>query len=47
MRLNKGKKKEFILPFEEINYQVEKIEKLKTKILSETMIINNKKQEKI
>ena len=42
-RLNKKEKKEFVLPFQEINLEVKKIGKLKTKILSETMTINDKK----
>lgn len=41
LRLNKGKPKEFLLPFEEIKLQVNRIDKLKTKILAETMSINN------
>ena len=43
-QLFQKKKKSFLLPYEEINSEVDKIDKLKTKILSESMIINNKKQ---
>ena len=43
-QLFQKKKKSFLLPYEEINSEVDKINKLKTKILSESMIINNKKQ---
>lgn len=39
----KKKKNKFLLPYEEINLEVDKIDKLKTKILSESMIINNQK----
>ena len=43
LQLFKKKKKKFLLPYEEINLEVDKIDKLKTRILSESMIINNKK----
>ena len=43
-RLRKKTKKDFLLPFQEINLEVKKLDKLKTKILSETMTINSKKQ---
>lgn len=43
LQLFKKKKKGFMLPYEEINSEVDKIDKLKTRILSESMIINNKK----
>ena len=39
----KKKKNKFLLPYEEINLEVDKIDKMKTKILSESMIINNQK----
>ena len=44
LQLKKGKSKVFLLPFEEINSEMKKIDNLKTKILSETIMINNKTQ---
>ena len=44
LQLKKGKRKVFLLPFEEINSEMKKIDNLKTKILSETIMINNKTQ---
>lgn len=41
LQLRKGKKKEFLLPFEEIEKEVNRVDQLKTKILSETLSINN------
>ena len=41
LRLIKGKKKEFLFPFEEIKQELNRIDKLKTKVLSETMSISN------
>ena len=43
LRLGKVKEKEFLLPFEEVKLEVNRIDKLKTKILSETISINNQK----
>ena len=41
LQLRKGKMKEFLLPFEEIEKEINRVDKLKTKILSETLSINN------
>ena len=41
LKLGRGKRKHFLLPFEEIEQDVNRIDKLKTKILAETISINN------
>ena len=41
LKLGRRKKKNFLLPFEEIEEDANRVEKLKTKILGETISINN------